>query len=229
MVWRRYRADEDRCAGSVPGSEEGATSPCPISCAGCGGGYRGPLAFVAPAGCRIPTTTTRERHLLQGHRCVNSVCTEGRLLLSFVDRGGGNGLRPPLVREAGVAASRRPFSGSVLGSRGLHALCWTDKSRPDPCPRQGPADGPLRGPRPCLLTEPRTKSWQTKTGGNSDAAIVATARTSSVGVAAKMVGATTTTTTAGVTAVVEAGEAHRVLVWLRTPPRGHLGSNNQGS
>ena len=56
---------------------------------------------------------------------------------------------------------------------------------------------------------------------------VATARTASVGVAVKMVGAMNTTTTAGVTAVVEAGEAHRVLAWLRA--RGHLGSNNRGS
>ena len=42
------------------------------------------------------------------------------------------------------------------------------------------------------------------------------------GVAAKMVGVATTTTAAGVTAAVEAGEAHRVLVWLRAPPRGPL-------
>ena len=39
------------------------------------------------------------------------------------------------------------------------------------------------------------------------------------GVAAKMVGVGTTTTAAGVTAMVEAGEAHGVLVWLRAPPR----------
>ena len=96
----------------------------------CGGSYRGSLAFVAPAGCRIPATTTRERRLLQGHRRVHGVCTEGRLLLNVGDRGGGNGLRPPLVREAGVAASGRPFSGSGLGSRGLYALCWTDETSP---------------------------------------------------------------------------------------------------
>ena len=35
----------------------------------------------------------------------------------------------------------------------------------------------------------------------------------------KMVGVATTTTAAGMTAVVEAGEAHRVLVWLRAPPQ----------
>ena len=45
---------------------------------------------------------------------MHGVCTEGRLLLSVGDRGGGNGLRPPLVREAGDAASGRPFSGSGL-------------------------------------------------------------------------------------------------------------------
>ena len=45
-----------------------------------------------------------------------------------------------------------------------------------------------------------------------------------------MVGvATTTTTTAGVTAVMEAREAHRVLLWLRALPRGHIWSNNRGS
>ena len=50
-----------------------------------------------------------------------------------------------------------------------------------------------------------------------------------MGVAAKMVGVATTTTTAGMSAMVEAGEAHRVLVWLRAPPRGQLWSNNRGS
>ena len=44
-----------------------------------------------------------------------------------------------------------------------------------------------------------------------------------------MVEVAITTTAAGVTAVVEAGEAYRVLVWLRAPPRGQLWSNNQGS
>ena len=44
-----------------------------------------------------------------------------------------------------------------------------------------------------------------------------------------MGGVATTTITVGVTAVVEAGEAHRVLVWLWAPPRGQLWSNNQGS
>ena len=38
----------------------------------------------------------------------------------------------------------------------------------------------------------------------------------------KMVGVATTTITVGVTAVVEPGEAYRVLVWLRAPPRGQL-------
>ena len=50
-----------------------------------------------------------------------------------------------------------------------------------------------------------------------------------MGVAAKLVGVATITTTAGVTAVMEAGEAHRVLVWLRVQPRGQLRSNNRGS
>ena len=44
-----------------------------------------------------------------------------------------------------------------------------------------------------------------------------------------MVGVATTTITVGVTAVAEAGEAHRVLVWLRAPPRRQLWSNNHGS
>ena len=50
-----------------------------------------------------------------------------------------------------------------------------------------------------------------------------------MGVAANMVGVATTTTAAGMTAVVEAGETHRVLVWLRAPPRGQISSNNRGS
>ena len=181
-------------------------------------------AAVAPAGCRIPATATRERRLLQGHRRVHGVCTGGILLLSVGDCGGGKGLRPPLVREVGVAASGHPFSGSGLESRGLYALCWTDESRPDPCPRQGSADSPRREPRPCLLAEPRRESWQNETGGTSYAATVATAGTATVGVVAKMVGVATTTITAGVTAVVVAGEARRVLVWLRAPSRGQLWS-----
>ena len=56
-----------------------------------------------------------------------------------------------------------------------------------------------------------------------------TAGTATVGVAAKMVGVATTTTAAGVTAMVVAGEAHRVLVWLRAPSRGQRLSNNRGS
>ena len=84
-------------------------------------------------------------------------------------------------------------------------------------------------PLPCLSAEPRRKSWWNETGGNSDAAAVATAGTATGGVAANMVGVATTTTAVGVTAVVEAGEAHRVLVWLRAPPRGQIWSDNQGS
>ena len=66
------------------------------------------------------------------------------------------------------------------------------------------------------------KSWQNETGGNSDAATVATAGTATVGVSAKKVGEATTTTAAGVT-------AHRVLMCLRAPPRGQRLSNNRGS
>ena len=66
--------------------------------------------------------------------------------------------------------------------------------------------------------------------GGTQPGETATAGTATRGVAAKMMGvATTTTTAAGVTTLVEAGEAHRVLVWLRAPPRGQLWSNNQGS
>ena len=77
-------------------------------------------------------------------------------------------------------------------------------------------------PRPCLLAKPRRKSWRNATRGNSDATTVATAWTATVRMAAKMVGVATITTVAGVTAVVEAGEAHRVFVWLRAPPNGQL-------
>ena len=48
------------------------------------------------------------------------------------------------------------------------------------------------------------------------------------GVAAKIVGVATTTTAAGVTAVVEVGEVHRVLVWLRAPPRRQHWSQQPG-
>ena len=44
-----------------------------------------------------------------------------------------------------------------------------------------------------------------------------------------MVAVATTTIAAGLTAVVAAGEAHWVLVWLRAPQRGQLLSNNRGS
>ena len=138
--------------------------------------------------CRIPATTTRGRRIFQGQRRVHGVCTEGRVLLNVGDRGGGNGLRLSHVREAGVVASGRPFNGSGPDSHVLYALCRTGESRPDHCPRQGPADGLRRAPRPCLMAEPRRKSWRKTTEGNSDAATVAPAGTATVGVAAKMVG-----------------------------------------
>ena len=62
--------------------------------------------------------------------------------LSVGDRGGGSGLRSPHVREAGIAARERLFSGSDLGSHGLYRLCKTDESRLDPCPRQDPPNSP---------------------------------------------------------------------------------------
>ena len=83
----------------------------------------------------MPATTTRGRRHFQGQRRVHRVCTEGRVLPMVGDRDGGNSLRPPHVREAGVAASGRLFSGSGLNSHGLYALFRTDESRPDPCPR----------------------------------------------------------------------------------------------
>ena len=79
------------------------------------------------------------------------------------------------------------------------------------------------------MAEPRRKNWQNETGGNRDAATVAIAGTAIVEVAAKKVGVVTTTTAAEVTAVVEAGEVHQVLVRLRAPPGGQLWSNNRGS
>ena len=80
-----------------------------MSCVGCGRSCRGPLAYDAPAGCRIPLTTTRRRRLFKGGRRVHGVCTEGRVVPSVADRGGGNGLRLPHVREAGVVANGRPL------------------------------------------------------------------------------------------------------------------------
>ena len=111
----------------------------------------------------------------------------------------------------------------------MYVLCRTEDSRSDPCHRQGSSDGPRRGPRSRRRAELRRKSYGNATGGNSNAATVATAGTATVGVASKIVGVATTTTTAGVTAVVKAGEAHRVLVWLRAPPRGQHWPNNRGS
>ena len=68
---------------------------------------------------RLPAIPSpRGRRLLQGHRRLHGVCTEGRLLLRVGDRGGGNGLRPSRVRMVGVAASGRPFSGIGLDSHG---------------------------------------------------------------------------------------------------------------
>ena len=93
----------------------------------------------------------------------------------------------PASRQADV------LSESGLGSRGLCALWWTRERRPDPCPCQGPADSPRRGPRPCLLAEPRRKSCHNETGVNSDEATVATAGTATVEVAAERVGVATTT------------------------------------
>ena len=104
-----------------------------------------------------------------------------RVLPGVGDRGSRNGLRPPHVREAGVAASGRPFSENGLDSHRSYALCRADDNRLDPRSRQGPAYDPRRGPRPSLLAEPRRKSWRNETGGNSDAATVATAGTATVG------------------------------------------------
>ena len=47
------------------------------------------------------------------------------------------------------------------------------------------------------MAEPRKKIWRNATGGNNDAATVATAGTATVGVAAKMVGVANTTTASG--------------------------------
>ena len=115
-----------------------------------------------------------------------------------------------MASSAGLAAWTRIDCTSYTGqTRAAPTLALVEA--------QGPADDPRRGPRPRLLSEPRRKSWRNGTGGNSDAATVATAGTAPVGVvasgmAAKMVGVATTTTTAEVTAVVEAGEARRGLV-----------------
>ena len=109
-------------------------------------------------------------------------------------------------------ARGRPFSGNGLDSHVLYARFRTEEGRPDPCLRQSPADGSRRGPRPRFLASYRRESCRNSTGRNSHAATAATVETATVGVSAKMLGVATTTTTAGVTAVVEAGEAHRVLV-----------------
>ena len=83
-----------------------------------------------------------------------------------------------------------------------------------------------RGPRPCLLAEPRRKSWRNKTEGSS---ISRDRGDHNRGGGGKNGRGGDHHHRRGVTAVVEAGEAHRVVVWLRAPPRGKVWSNNQGS
>ena len=149
--------------------------------------------------------------MFEGQRRVHYFCTGGRVLPSAGDRVGRNGLRPPPVREARVAESGRPFTGSGLDSHVLHALCRRDESRPDPCSRQGPADGSRRCAQPRPLAEPRRRSWRNATGANSDAAPVVAVATAPLGVVASdvastMVGVATTTIAAEATAVVEGGE-----------------------
>ena len=134
---------------------------------------------------------------------------------------------PTAVVETASAflTSERPASWQMdalywkrPGLPSIKAQCRTKGSRRDPRICQGPSDGPRRCPRLRILAEPRRKSKRNATWENSDAATVAMAWTASVRVAAKTVGVATTTTAAGVTLVVEAGEAHWV-VWLRAPPR----------
>ena len=227
-VWRRYRAGEDRCAGGVPDSEKGATSPRPIGCVGCGGSYRGPLAFAAPAGCRTPATTTRERRLLQGHRRVHGVCIEGRLLLSVGDRGGGNGLRPPFVREAGVAASGRPFGGSGLDS--LDCTPYAGQTRAASTFALAKAllmahdedAGPVFGrtPEEELAEQNRGKQRRSDSRDRGDCDRGSGGKDGVGGDHRHRRGGDS----GG-----GGGEVHRVLVWLRAPPRGQLWSNNRGS
>ena len=90
------------------------------------------------------------------------------VLLSVGDCGRENSLGIPHVREAGVAARRRPFSGGGLGWHGLYLVYQTIEGRPDACAPQGLVDGPRRGPRPRLLADPGGRvrgkqQWQTAT------------------------------------------------------------------
>ena len=118
-IARRRRFDEDieqtknaaREASLVAKRAQQALAQSVVSSAA--GSTAAPSPSSRPQGVASPAITTRERRLIQGHRRVHGVCTEDRLVLSVGDRGGGNG----------VAASRRPFSGSGLDSRGLYALC----------------------------------------------------------------------------------------------------------
>ena len=149
---------------------------------------------------------------------MHNDCSWIIFLLSVGDCGCGNSLRIPHVREAGVAARRRPFSGGGLGWHVLYLVYRTTEGRPDPCARQGLVDGLRRGPRPRLSGRSRRKSSRKATVANSDAETVATAGIPPVGVvvpgaAAKMVEMATTTIAARVTtSVVQVGEARQVLV-----------------
>ena len=87
---------------------------------------------------------------------------------------------------------------------------------PQLLPSSRPCGWPTTRPLTPPSGRPRRKSWRNASGGNSDAATVATAGIAPVGVVApgvatKMVGVATTTTAAGVAAVVEAREARRVM------------------
>ena len=87
-------------------------------------------SYSTRPGCRFPAPTAQGRRFYQGKRRAHGVCTEGRVLLSVRDRGGGNGLRPPHAREAGVAGRGPPFSGGGLGSHGLYVLFRQTRSAP---------------------------------------------------------------------------------------------------
>ena len=107
---------------------------------------------------------------------------------------------------------------------------YTGQTRPAPTLALVTALLVARDEDPALsFVRPSENDLAERNGGDSDAATVATAGSQPWGVAVEMVGVVTTTTVAGVTAVVEVGKVQRVLVWLRAPPRGHFWFNNEGS
>ena len=95
---------------------------------------------------------------------MHGVYTEGRLLLSVGDRGGGNGLRFPPVREAGIATRGRPFSGGGLGSHGFTSYAGQTRAVPTLALVKALRIAYDETPDPVFWPNPRGRVGGTQTG-----------------------------------------------------------------